>query len=285
MSEAHTTSLKAFGLQLSQTISLSIRKHPFFYRANNMLYQSFCMDYNTSRSTLIFREYGRNIQRIVDYAVSLEDDERRQEVVEYVIGLMGQMNPHLKNVEQFRHKLWDHLFMMSQFRLDAESPYPPYEPEPEGHVALLPYPKSDLRFKHYGKNVEQLIVKAISMEDEDKKREFTKVIGNYMKMVYKNNNNDSVDDETIREDLYFLSDGKLQLDIESNLDRLSRSNRNKRKKNMQNNDRNHHHNNNRGGYRRNNNYGNNYGNNNNRNNYGNNRNNYGNNNNNNKYRR
>jgi|GEM_PF-447260 len=188
------------------------------------------MEYNTSQTMLIFREYGRNIQKLVEYAVEVEDDEKRNAIVNYIIGLMGQMNPHLKNVEQFRHKLWDHIFMISQFKLEADNPYPDFEPIHQEDIPRLPYPKSNLRFKHYGKNVEQLIDKAVAMEDLDKQKEFAKIIGNYMKMVYRNNNSDNVDDETIREDLHFLSEGQLQLDDSSNLDRLSRSNRNKNKK-------------------------------------------------------
>lgn len=240
------------------------------------------MEYNTSQTTLIFREYGRNIQKLVEYAVAVEDDEKRNAIVNYIIGLMGQMNPHLKNVEQFRHKLWDHIFMISQFKLIADNPYPDFEPIQKEDIPRLPYPKSNLRFKHYGKNVEQLIDKAVEMEDPDKQREFAKVIGNYMKMVYRNNNSDNVDDETIREDLYFLSEGQLQLDDASNLDRLSRSNRNKNKKHSNDNSNNR---NNSGGYRS---QSNSYSNNNNYRNNNNNRRNNNNNNNNNrnkKYRR
>ena len=190
------------------------------------------LDYNTQRSTLIFKEYGRNIQKLVDYAANERDLIKRQAIAEYIIGLMGQMNPHLKNVEQFRHKLWDHLFMISKYKLEVTSPYPETEIETaKAEPPKVPYPKSSLKFRHYGKNIEDLLTKAMSMDkDPDKQHEFTRVIGSYMKMVAQNWSNENVDDHTIIEDIQFLTEGQLDLEENSNLDRLSNSNRNKKKK-------------------------------------------------------
>ncbi len=192
------------------------------------------MDYNSSRNTLIFKEYGRNIQKLVDFAVEIKSDEKRLDVANYIIGLMGQMNPHLKNVEQFRHKLWEHLFKISKYKLEVPSPYPLSENEELIPVPpkRLEYPQGKVKFRHYGRNVELLVNRCVEMADEPEKQlEFARVIGNYMKMVYRNWNHESVDDDIIIRDLKFLSDGKLVLTEEANLDRLSRSNKNKSKPN------------------------------------------------------
>jgi len=189
------------------------------------------MDYNTSRSALIFKEYGRNIQELVNRAVKIEDIERRQRVADYIVNLMSHMNPQFRNIDQFRQKLWDHLFKISLYKLEVKSPYPSLEKEDiDPRTKRLPYPQSRLKYKHYGKNVEILINKAIEMEDLEKQKEFAKVIGNYMKMVYKNWNQEHVDDDQIIEDLKILSNNKLILTEDSNLDKLSRSNRNKTKR-------------------------------------------------------
>jgi len=212
------------------------------------------LDYNSSRSTLIFKEYGRNIQKLVDFAASEKDYIKRQAIADYIIMLMGQMNPHLKNVEMFRHKLWDHLFMISQYKLEVTSPYPETEePSVVPEYEKLPYPKTNLKFKHYGKNIENLLTKAESMNEEEQKQdEFIRVIGGYMKMVAQNWRDENVDDDVIREDIHFLTKGNLNLNENSNIDRLSDSNKNKRKKKVvSNNGRNHRQNNN--GYRKNNN--------------------------------
>ena len=186
------------------------------------------MDYNTSRSTLIFKEYGRNIQELINNTVDIERPEKRQQVADYIVSLMSQMNPQFRNIEQYRQKLWDHLFKISMYKLEVESPYPIKDGDLiDLNHQRLEYPQSKLKFKHYGKNVETLIKKAISMKDREKQIEFTKVIGNYMKMVYKNWNQEHVDDDTIIEDLKILSGNKLVLAEDSNLDKLSRSNRNK----------------------------------------------------------
>lgn len=185
----------------------------------------FNMPYNTQRAGLIMREYGRNVQYLVDYAVTIKDDEVRNKLVQDIIELMGTMNPTLRNVEDFRHKLWDHLFMISDFKLKAESPYPiPSRETLKRRNIQMRYPRSRIQFAHYGKNVETLIRKAIEMEDPDMRQEFTQVIGNYMKLVYQNWNHEGVSDDIIKTDIKFLSDGALSLDEDINLDSLTRSN-------------------------------------------------------------
>jgi hypothetical protein len=182
------------------------------------------MPYNTQLPKLILREYGRHVQQLVDFAVKIENDEVRNKLVLDIIDMMGTMNPTLRNVEDFRHKLWDHIYMMSDFKLKANSPYPVPERETLMRKNIkLKYPKQKIRFAHYGKNIESCVNKAVEMEDPAVKQEFAQVIGNYMKLVYQNWNRDNVNDLTIKQDLESLSNGNLQLDEDSNLDTLTKS--------------------------------------------------------------
>lgn len=181
-------------------------------------------DYNTQREHLVIREYGRHVQGMVEYAASVEDKEKRARMVAGIIELMGQMNPGLRNVEEFRHKLWDHIFIISGGKLNVESPYPKPRSEKAGkNTGHMGYPRQSIRFKHYGKNVERLIEKAIDMEDEAKKKDFAECIGNYMKLVHRNWNKENANDEVIKQDIGSLSGGKLQLEEGSNLDSLTRA--------------------------------------------------------------
>ncbi|HEY0433547.1 MAG TPA: DUF4290 domain-containing protein, partial [Chitinophagaceae bacterium] len=135
------------------------------------------MDYNTTRNHLIMREYGRHIQKMIEYLVTIEDTEERQRNAQVVIELMGFLNPHLKNVEDFRHKLWDHLFLVSDFRLQVRSPYPiPTRETLKARPDPLPYPKRHPRFSHLGKNLEVIIDKALGEENPEKKLGFANAI-------------------------------------------------------------------------------------------------------------
>lgn len=189
------------------------------------------MEYNSAREKLIISEYGRHVQSLIKYAVTVEDDVKRNKVAKYIIELMCQMNPHLKTIEEFRRKLWDHLFLISDFKLDVESPYPIPTKEQilNKHIAPLPYPKQKIEFKHYGKNVEVMIDRARKTEDKEKQKAFAEVIGNYMKMVYNNWNSDNINDEVIKNDMRMLSKGELKIGDNINLDALTRSNRNKKR--------------------------------------------------------
>ena len=188
-------------------------------------------DYNTQRPHLVIREYGRHLQQMVDYAVTVEDREKRTNIVLSIIDLMGQMNPHLRNVEEFRHKLWDHIYMISGGKLEVDTPYPyPDLEKIQRKPNHIGYPHDKIRFKHYGKNVERLVEKAIEMEDEEKKKDFTECIGNYMKLVHRNWNQENANDEIIKQDIKTLSEGKLELDESSNLDALTRSTKSVRKR-------------------------------------------------------
>lgn len=169
------------------------------------------MEYNTTRNYLIMKEYGRNIQKMVEYLVTIEDDDERQRNAMAVIELMGTLNPHLRNVEDFRHKLWDHIFNISGFNLKVESPYPiPTIEKLRAKPDRLPYPKKYPRNRHFGKNLEMIIDKALHEENPDKKEGFTQCIGNYMKLAYTNWHKESVHDDAIKAELLAITDNQLE---------------------------------------------------------------------------
>jgi len=135
------------------------------------------MEYNTTRNDLAMREYGRHIQKMIEYLLTIEDDEKRQKNAQALIELMGFLNPHLKNVDDFRHMLWDHLFFISDFKLDVKSPYPiPTRETLKAKPEPLTYPKRYPKFSHLGKNLELVINKALSEENPDKRLGFANSI-------------------------------------------------------------------------------------------------------------
>jgi hypothetical protein len=159
------------------------------------------------------KEYGRHIQRMVEYVLTIEDREKRQAQAQVVIELMGTLNPHLKNVEDFRHMLWDHLFFVSDFKLDVDSPYPiptkeTYKLKPDP----LPYPKRKPRYSHLGKNLELVIDKALKEENPEKKAGFANSIAYYMKLAYSNWHKELVHDDGIRAELNIITNGQLEFD-------------------------------------------------------------------------
>ncbi|MBW8686366.1 DUF4290 domain-containing protein [Chitinophaga rhizophila] len=168
------------------------------------------MEYNTTRNHLIMKEYGRNIQKMIEYVLGIEDREHRQRNAMSLIELMGTLNPHLRNVEDFRHKLWDHLFLISDFKLDVESPYPiPTRETLRARPERLEYPKKYPRNRHFGKNLEMVIDKAINETNPEKKEGFTQCVGNYMKLAYSNWHKESVHDDAIRAELNGITEGRL----------------------------------------------------------------------------
>lgn len=157
------------------------------------------------------KEYGRNIQKMIEYVLNIEDDEHRQRNAMSLIELMGTLNPHLRNVEDFRHKLWDHLFLISDFRLEVESPYPiPTKETLRAKPERLAYPKKYPRNRHFGKNLEMVMDKAIHEDNPEKKEGFTQCIGNYMKLAYSNWHKESVHDDAIKAELNSISNGQLE---------------------------------------------------------------------------
>src|ERR1700750_1186536 len=159
-------------------------------------------DYNSTRSKLLLTEYGRNVQNMVKYIVALPTKEERNRYAAVVIDLMVFLNPHLRDVADFKHKLWDHLHIISDFQIDVDSPYPKpsmeaihMKPEP------LKYPNQRIRSKHYGKTIELMIEKAKTIEEPERKKHMVQAIANFMKMAYVQWNKDSVADESILADL------------------------------------------------------------------------------------
>lgn len=169
------------------------------------------MEYNTTRNHLTIREYGRHIQKMVEYVLTIEDRDRRQKNAYALIELMGFLNPHLKNVEDFRHKLWDHLFLISDFKLDVDSPYPiPTRETLKAKPDKLSYPKRYPRYNHLGKNIEIIIDKALKEEDGDKRQGFANAIAYYMKLTYSNWHKELVHDDNIQTELNTITKGELE---------------------------------------------------------------------------
>lgn len=171
------------------------------------------MEYNTQRPLLMISEYGRYIQNMARAVAKIEDKEKRNAMARAIIELMSQASPQFKNIEEYRHKLWDHLIMISDFKLVVDSPYPFPERRSVviGGAAPLPYPKHRIRMRHYGRNLEALVAKTKDI-DEEKRKAMGEVVANYMKLCYANWSKESVSDETIRTDLKSLSKGLLELD-------------------------------------------------------------------------
>jgi hypothetical protein len=169
------------------------------------------MEYNTEREQLIIPEYGRHVQKMINHATTLSDKVEQQKCVDAIIAFMGQMNPHLRDVKEFTHKLWDHLHIMSDFKLDIESPYTkPEIAKLEERPEKMTYPGNKIRFSYYGHTIEAMIATAIKME-EDKKEIMTGMIANQMKKSYILFNESSVDNNMIRLHLKQMSDNQLTL--------------------------------------------------------------------------
>ncbi|WP_099365295.1 DUF4290 domain-containing protein [Sphingobacterium sp. 1.A.4] len=178
-------------------------------------------DYNSTRPKLILAEYGRNVQNMVDYICTLTDREERNRLAQVVIDMMGVLNPHLRDVSDFKHKLWDHLYIISDFKIDVDSPYPIPTKENIHHKPdSLKYPNHNIRFKHYGYTVEEMIRKAKAVSNEEARQKMTVGIANFMKMAYLTWNKDSVSDEQILNDLSILSNGELSLPADTVLTKV-----------------------------------------------------------------
>jgi Domain of unknown function (DUF4290) len=176
------------------------------------------MHYNTSRNYLSMREYGRHIQKMVEHLLTIEDKENLNLQTKTVIELMGTLNPHLRNVEHFRHMLWDHLFFISDFKLDVDSPYPiPEKTTYKAKTQPMGYPKKYPKHRHLGKNLELVINKALQEEDAEKKVNFANSIAYYMKLSYSNWHKELVQDDTIRTELNAITKGELEFSASPNI--------------------------------------------------------------------
>ena len=179
------------------------------------------MEYNTTRPQLHMPEYGRIIQQLVERCKELATKEERNEMAVAIVDFMGQRNPQLRDEENYKHKLWDHLFILSNYDLDVDSPYPfPTIEELSEKPKKMEYPKLQGDFKFYGKSILQLIEKAIELEPGDEKDALIQVIANNMKKSYNVYNKEHVQDEVIFRHLKDLSENRLDL---TSLDSLEKS--------------------------------------------------------------
>ena len=174
------------------------------------------LEYNTERTGLIIPEYGRHIQKMVDQAVGCPDKKERNKMAKAIIGVMGNLNPHLRDVPDFQHKLWDQLFIMSGFNLDVDSPFAKpskeiFEEKPE----KLNYPQNHPKYRFYGNNIKKMIDVATNWEEGEMKKELIYVIANHMKKCFLKWNKDSVDDGIIFNHILELSNGKIKIDKNS----------------------------------------------------------------------
>ena len=198
------------------------------------------MEYNTNRTKLLMPEYGRNIQQMVEYCKSLPSKEERNEVAKTIVEFMGQRNPHLRDEENYKHKLWDYLYILADYDLDVDAPYPfPTREELDQKPNRMDYPSFDNEYKFYGKSILQLIDRAIELEEGEEKEALIQVIANNMKKSYNVYNKEHVQDEVIFRHLKELSQDKLDLTGIETLDKskIYHPNRNKRNNHKK---RNHH---------------------------------------------
>ncbi|MDR1880403.1 MAG: DUF4290 domain-containing protein [Tannerellaceae bacterium] len=173
------------------------------------------MNYNTELKKLVLPEYGRNIQNMVDYCVSIQDREERKRCADSIINIMGNMFPHLRDVNDFKHILWDHLAIMADFKLDIDYPYEIIKKENlYRKPPVIPYIDSTFRYRHYGKVLELMIHKATELEDGEEKSYLIHLLANQMKKSFLTWNKESVDDRKIFKDLSELSREKIVLSEE-----------------------------------------------------------------------
>ena len=173
------------------------------------------MEYNTQQRRLPLPEYGRSVQNMVDHALTIEDREERQRCANTIINIMGSMFPQLRDVEDFRNKLWDHLAIMADFKLDIDYPVEIVRKESlEVKPERIPYTQQGIRYRHYGRFIQDLIKTAKDYPDGEERKQLVRMIANHMKKDYLQWNKDGVEDQKILQDLCEMSDGKIQLSPE-----------------------------------------------------------------------
>lgn len=181
------------------------------------------LEYNTEREDLIIPEYGRHIKKMIDHVSSLKSKDKRNKLSNAIISVMGNLQPHLRDVPDFQHKLWDQLFIMSDFKLDADSPFEkPSKDILDSKPLPLEYPQSFPKYRFYGNNIKIMIDEAVKWDNSDKKDALIFTIANHMKKCFLNWNKDNVDDQVIFEHLYELSDSKIDIK-NSNIELLDSS--------------------------------------------------------------
>ncbi len=168
------------------------------------------LDYNTQREKLHMPEYGRHVQKMIEYVASLPDKEKRNEQIQSVVQVMGTLNPQLRDINDFKHKLWDHVHIISDFNIDIDSPY--VTPTRESLATApnpIPLQKSPVKAAHYGRNIQNMLEVIAQREDDEVKTHMIKTLASYMKQQYLIWNKDSVSEETIFNDIHKLSDGRI----------------------------------------------------------------------------
>ncbi len=180
------------------------------------------LEYNTARPKLSITEYGRNVQKMIDYAVGIQDREKRNKMAQIIVRTMGQLTPQPKDAGDFWQKIWDHLFILSDFKLDVDAPFPkPTENTAKLKPSAINYPVYTVNYRYYGKNIQNIIKKTTTIEPGEKRNALVKQIANQMKKLYLNWNRDSVTDDIIKKHLEDLSDNTLSLDQSDKLNKTS----------------------------------------------------------------
>ena len=173
------------------------------------------LEYNTDRKQLIIPEYGRHIHKMINQVNDIKSRDERNKMAKAIIGVMGNLNPHLRDVPDFQHKLWDQLFIMSEFKLDVDSPYPKLEEEIlNSRPERIDYPKSNQKYRFYGNNINEMISVAKDWENGEMKDSLVYTIANHMKKCFLNWNKDTVEDNLIFDHLNELSGGALKVNEE-----------------------------------------------------------------------
>lgn len=188
------------------------------------------MKYNTAKDELVIPEYGRHIQNLIKYCKTVENKDERQALAEKIVDLMMQMHPQNRNMDDYRDKLWKHFFRIADYDIDVDTPtgVHPSREDDEKRPERIPYPVVEAKFRHYGHNVQELIKRALEMEEGPIRDGFVAVIGSYMKLAYKTWNKEYyVSDDIIKTDLESLSNGQLTLDENAAIDSLSGNRRRK----------------------------------------------------------
>lgn len=194
------------------------------------------MEYNTQRRKLPLPEYGRSVQNMVDHALTIEDKVERQRCANTIVNIMGGMFPHLRDVPDFKHKLWDHLAIMADFKLDIDYPFEVVKPE---ELVVKPeridYPQGNIRYRHYGRILAELIKKAMDIKNENERKQFIRLLAIQMKKSFINWNKEGIEDQKIVDDLREYSNGAIDLKVEDLRLGESRGNNNsqQRKQNFQ----------------------------------------------------
>lgn len=171
------------------------------------------MEYNTTRGPLLLPEYGRNVQNMIAHAMEIANRDERNRAAQAIIEVMGQLNPHLRDVDDYRHKLWTHLFVMSSFQLDVDSPYEiPTQEVLNERPQLMEYPKSKIRYGHYGQYTQRILETAKEVHNPEEKEYLKGAMANFMKYQYLAHNNGAVENHVIANQLKELSKGELALD-------------------------------------------------------------------------